>query len=183
MSCAITLSLHIGRISASNKRRFIPRESISMTKRAIKSGMTLLGAALLSACVGVREHRGFVLDDQLAQSVQAGVDNKESVTKTLGRPTFVGQFDANDWYYLSQDTHQFAFRDPRVVDQKLLHIRFDPAGNVVKVATTGKELIAAVDPVGDYTPTLGRQRSFFDELFGNIGSIAQPGLPGANPSK
>jgi outer membrane protein assembly factor BamE (lipoprotein component of BamABCDE complex) len=154
-----------------------------MTKRAVKLATMLLGAALASACVGVNEHRGFVLDDQLAQSVQVGVDNKASVSKTLGRPTFVGQFDPNDWYYLSQDTHQFAFRDPRVTNQKLLHVRFDPAGNVVEVKTTGKELIASVDPVNDYTPTLGRKRSFFDELFGNIGTIAQPGLPGANPGQ
>ena len=154
-----------------------------MTKRAVKLATMLLGAALLSACVGVNEHRGFVLDDQLAQSVQVGVDNKASVTRTLGRPTFVGQFDANDWYYLSQDTHQFAFRDPRVTNQTLLHVRFDPAGNVVQVAKTGKELIASVDPVNDYTPTLGRKRSFFDELFGNIGSIAQRGLPGAKPGQ
>lgn len=154
-----------------------------MTKRAIKFSAMLLGAALLSACVGVRDHRGYILDEQLAQSVQAGVDNKASVAKTLGSPTFVGQFDSNDWYYLSQDTHQFAFRNPRVTEQKLLHVRFDPAGNVVSVATTGKELIASVNPVNDYTPTLGRQRSFFDELFGNIGTISQPGLPGARPGQ
>ena len=154
-----------------------------MTKRVVKLTAMLLGAASLSACVGVNEHRGFVLDEQLAQSVQVGVDNKASETRTLGRPTFVGQFDANDWYYLSQDTHQFAFRDPRVTDQTLLHVRFDPAGNVASVATTGKELIASVDPVGDYTPTLGRKRSFFSELFGNIGTIAQPGLPGNDPNQ
>lgn len=154
-----------------------------MTKRAVKLSAMLLGAASLSACVGVREHRGFVLDEQLAKSVQVGVDNKTSVTKTLGRPTFVGQFDANDWYYLSQDTKQFAFRNPRVTDQKLLHVRFDPAGNVIQTGMTGKELIASVDPVGDYTPTLGRKRSFFSELFGNIGTIAQPGLPGGSPKQ
>jgi outer membrane protein assembly factor BamE (lipoprotein component of BamABCDE complex) len=154
-----------------------------MTKRAVKFSAMLLGAALLSGCVGVREHRGYVLDEQLVQSVQVGVDNKESVTKTLGRPTFVGQFDANDWYYLSQDTHQFAFRDPRVTEQKLLHVRFDAAGNVIQTGMTGKELIASVDPVNDYTRTLGRKRSFFSELFGNIGSIAQPGLPGGNPNQ
>ena len=63
----------------------------------------------------------------------------------------------------------------------MLHVRFDPAGNVAAVDTTGKELVVAVGPTGDKTPTLGRKRSFFDELFGNIGSIAQPGLPGAQP--
>ena len=40
------------------------------------------------------------------------------------------------------------------------------------------EQIAQVDPSGDKTPTLGRKRSFFEELFGNIGTISQPGLPG-----
>jgi outer membrane protein assembly factor BamE (lipoprotein component of BamABCDE complex) len=154
-----------------------------MTKRVVKLAAMLLGAASLSACVGINEHRGFVLDEQLAQSIQVGVDNKASVSKTLGSPTFTGQFDPNDWYYLSRDTHQFAFRDPRVTEQKLLHVRFDAAGNVASISTTGKELIASVDPVGDYTPTLGRKRSFFSELFGNIGTIAQPGLPGSNPSQ
>jgi outer membrane protein assembly factor BamE (lipoprotein component of BamABCDE complex) len=154
-----------------------------MTKRVAKLTAMLLGAASLSACVGIDEHRGFVLDEQLAQSIQVGIDNKASVSKTLGSPTFVGQFDSNDWYYLSQNTHQFAFRDPRVTEQKLLHVRFDAAGNVVQTGMTGKELIASVDPVGDYTPTLGRKRSFFSELFGNIGTIAQPGLPGSNPSQ
>ena len=154
-----------------------------MTKRVVKLAAMLLGAASLSACVGINEHRGFVLDEQLAQSIQVGVDNKASVSKTLGSPTFTGQFDPNDWYYLSRDTHQVAFRDPRVTEQKLLHVRFDAAGNVASISTTGKELIASVDPVGDYTPTLGRKRSFFSELFGNIGTIAQPGLPGSNPSQ
>jgi outer membrane protein assembly factor BamE (lipoprotein component of BamABCDE complex) len=124
-----------------------------------------------------------VIDQTLADGIQVGIDNKDSVAKTLGRPTFTGQFDPNDWYYLSRDTHQFAFRDPRVTEQKLLHVRFDAAGNVASISTTGKELIASVDPVGDYTPTLGRKRSFFSELFGNIGTIAQPGLPGSNPSQ
>ena len=150
-----------------------------MTKHMTTLAAAVMGVTLLSACAGIREHRGFVLDEQLAQSVQAGVDNKESVTKTLGRPTFVGQFDANDWYYLSQDTAQLAFRKPRVVDQKLLRVRFDAAGNVTSVSTTGEELVASIDPSSDKTATLGRKRSFFDELFGNIGTISQPGLPGS----
>ncbi len=36
---------------------------------------------------------------------------------------------------------------------------------------TGKELIAAISPTDRKTPTLGRQRSFFEELFGNIGTV------------
>ena len=148
-----------------------------MAKRGTIAIITL-GLAL-SACAGIRDHRGFVIDQTLADGIQVGVDNKDSVTKTLGRPTFTGQFDPNEWYYVARDTAQFAFRDPRVTEKTVLRVNFDAAGNVVAINKTGKELIASVNPTGDKTPTLGRTRSFFEELFGNIGTISQPGLPGA----
>ena len=150
-----------------------------MASAVFKIAATLVGAALVTGCAGIRHHRGAVLDSELQSAVQVGVDNKASVEKTLGRPTFTGQFDQNDWYYVSQDTGTFAFRDPRVLDQTVMHIRFDQSGNVVAVNKTGEELVASIDPVSAHTPTLGRKRSFFDELFGNIGTISQPGLPGA----
>jgi len=152
-----------------------------MAKRSV-AVMIGLGIAL-SACSGIRDHRGFILDPTLADGIQAGVDNKESVVRTIGRPTFTGQFDANDWYYVSRDTTQLAFRDPKVTKQTVLRVQFDMAGNVTSVQKTGKELIAQVDPSGDKTPTLGRKRSFFEELFGNIGTISQPGLPGSTPQQ
>ena len=92
---------------------------------------------------------------------------------------FTGTFESNDWYYLARDTRTFAFRDPKVMDQNVLHIRFDQAGNVASVNTTDETLIASIQPSKDKTPTLGREKSFFEELFGNIGSIRQPGLPGS----
>src|SRR3954453_2120725 len=137
----------------------------------------MLGAALLAGCanLGVQSHKGAVVDPQLASAIQPGVDNKASVEKTLGRPTFTGQFTPNDWYYVSRDTNTFAFRNPRVTKQTVYRVRFDQAGNVVAIDKTGKDMIAAVDPSNRKTPTLGRQRSFFDELFGNIGSVGAAG--------
>ena len=140
-----------------------------------------MGAALLAGCAGIREHRGQIMDKELASGIQVGVDNKDSVTKTLGRPSFTGQFDQNDWYYLSRDTQTQPLRGPRVTDQMLLHIRFDAAGNVASVGQTGKETIASIRPVKDKTPTLGRQRSFFDEVFGNIGVFNSGALGQTQP--
>ena len=147
---------------------------------AKRYGVVVIGLALaLSACAGSRDHKGFVIDPTLADAIQVGVDNRDSVTRTIGRPTFTSQFDPNEWYYVSRNTATLAFRDPKVTNQTVLRIRFDQAGNVTSVEKTGPELIASVDPSGDKTPTLGRKRSFFEELFGNIGTISQPGLPGA----
>jgi len=148
-----------------------------MVKRSV-AVIVGLGIAL-GACTGLREHKGFVIDPTLAEGIQVGVDNRDSVLKAMGRPTFTGQFDPNDWYYVSRDTTQLAFRDPKVTEQTVLRVQFDQTGNVTNVQKTGKELIAKVDPSGDKTPTLGRDKSFFQELFGNIGTISQPGLPGS----
>ena len=146
----------------------------------LKISAAVFSAALLAGCAGVRAHKGAVVDPQLASAIQPGVDNKASVEKTLGRPSFTSQFSPNEWYYVSRDTNQFAFRNPRVSQQSVYRVRFDPAGNVIGIDKSGKELIAAIDPADRKTPTLGRRRSFFDELFGNIGTV---GAAGPAPSQ
>src|SRR6478672_5885180 len=141
-------------------------------------------AVLLAGCAQFRSHKGVVIDPQLAAGVQPGVDNKDSVEKLLGRPSFTGQFTPNDWYYVSRDVNQLAFRNPRVRKQTVMIVRFDQKGNVASVQRTGRELVMNLDPTGRKTPTLGRKRSFFEELFGNIGTVGAPGLPGAqNPGQ
>ncbi len=148
-------------------------------KLAKSFGVAGLALALLagSACTRIRDHKGYVADETLVASVQPGVDNRDSVAKTLGRPTFVGQFDVNDWYYVSRDTRQLAFNAPRASAQTVLRVRFDAAGNVAAVERSGLEKIASISPEGDKTPTLGRERGFFQELFGNIGAVRAPGTP------
>ena len=139
-------------------------------------------AAMTAGCAGIRDHRGYVLDKELTANIQVGVDNKDSVIKTLGRPSFIGQFNANDWYYLARDTKTSPFRSAKITDQTLLHLRFDAAGNVASVGQTGKETVVAINPVDDKTPTLGRKRSFFDELFGNIGVLNSGALGQQQPT-
>ena len=46
---------------------------------------------------------------------------------------------------------------------------------VVAVDKTGLELVSKISPEGDKTPTLGRERSFFEDIFGNIGTVGAPG--------
>ena len=141
------------------------------------SGVAVMG--LLGACAQVRDHKGYVVDSSLIDTVQPGIDNRDSVTKTLGRASFESEFDGGaSWYYLSRDTRQLAFSIPHPVQQVLLTVRFAPDGNVSSVQKTGLETIRRVSLYGKTTPTLGRTRSFFSELFGNIGTIGGAGQTG-----
>ena len=147
-------------------------------RQSVLLAAALGAAAATGGCTRMQGHQGHLLDETLVASVQPGVDNKESVEGTLGRPTFVGQFDQRDWYYVSRNTKQLAFSQPRASEQTVLHVRFDEAGKVASVERTGLERVASISPAGDKTPTLGRNRSFFEELFGGIGQVGSSGQSG-----
>jgi hypothetical protein len=81
---------------------------------------------------------------------------------------------------VSRNTKQLAFATPSPVEQLVLRVRFDAAGNVAAVDRSGLEKIARINPEGDKTPTLGRDRSFFEDLFGNIGAVGAVGQGGGS---
>lgn len=154
-----------------------------MPPKLSRFGTAALAVAVLvtaSGCARIRDHKGYVVDTTLIDTVQPGIDNKDSVAKTLGRPSFTGQFDrgAENWYYIGRDTRQLAFASPRPVAQTTLAVHFDAAGNVTGVTKSGLEKVVTLRPNGDKTPTLGRDRGFFAELFGNIGRVGGVGGPG-----
>jgi len=132
---------------------------------------------VLAGCSSITNHRGYINDEVLISSVQPGLDNRQSVRGTLGQPTMVSQFGDPVWYYVSSRTEQAPFRQPKIEEHSVLSVRFDEAGNVVSTERTGMEQVARISPDGDETPTLGRERGFLEDLFGNIGTVgtAAPG--------
>ena len=142
--------------------------------------LAVLGTLGLAAagCSSIQNHRGYIMDQSLVAAIQPGLDNQQSVRGTLGQPTMTSQFGDPVWYYVSSQTTQAPFRQPRIFEHSVLAVKFDAAGNVVSADMSGMEQVARIDPEGDETPTLGRNRSFLEDLFGNIGTVGAPGAPG-----
>lgn len=153
---------------------------MSVSKRRMLIGVAAT-SILITGCTRIVGHQGYLIDTQLVATVQPGVDNKQSVQRTLGRPSFVGQFDDDHWYYVARETRQLAFGRPRPIAQTVLHVSFDPADNVAAVRQIGLDQVASINPIDAKTPTLGRKRGFFEDLFGNIGRVGTIG-GGAQPS-
>lgn len=144
-------------------------------------GLGALASAALAVggCSSIHDHRGYMIDQALLESVQPTIDNQQSVERTLGRPTFVSQFGEPIWYYVATDTKTAAFRSPRTEKQTVLRIRFDDRGNVAAVDKAGMERVVRLHPDSKITPTLGRKRTFIEDLFGNIGTVGAGGGGGA----
>jgi len=141
-------------------------------------GLLFLAGVATAACTPLRGHQGYVVDVDLVNSIQPGVDTRQSVEQVLGRPTISQQFGGGDWYYVARDTRNLAFNNPRPVQQSTFRVRFNEGGTVTAIDRTGLEQVASIDPTSKKTPTLGRERGFFQDLFGNIGTVGAAGAPG-----
>lgn len=143
--------------------------------KALLAGVAIAAALGLGGCASIRENRGYIQDAALIGSVQPGVDNRQSVQAALGRPSFTSQFGQQTWYYVSSTTGRAPFGRPSIRSHSVLAVKFDAAGNVIAAENTGMDRVVALAPDGDATPTLGRERSFLEDLFGNIGQVGAPG--------
>ena len=147
-----------------------------MRKVLMGAGLAAIALAV-SGCSSIREQRGFVVDPVLVNAVQPGLDNRRSVEGALGRPTFTSQYGDPTWYYISSTTGRRPFVRPKVSQHSVLAVKFDASGNVVSAERTGIDKVVYLQPEGDSTPTLGRERTFLEDLFGNIGAVGA-GAPG-----
>ena len=144
-------------------------------RKILAGSVLLLAVTATGGCSSIQERRGYLADALLTNNIRAGIDNRRSVEATLGRPTFTSQFGEPTWYYVSGTTGLRPFGRPRIEEQAVMAVRFDTAGNVVAVDRTGLERVVYLSPEGDETPTLGRERGFLEDLFGNIGAVGAAG--------
>ncbi|MEE1876792.1 outer membrane protein assembly factor BamE [Altererythrobacter litoralis] len=142
---------------------------------AFKIGLVAAMGIGLAGCSSIRESRGYVVDAMLVDAVQPGLDNQRSVEMTLGRPSFTSDYGQPTWYYVSSVTARRPFEGTRIASHSVLAVKFDTAGNVVSADRSGIDRVVRLSPDGDKTPTLGRERGFLEDLFGNIGQVGAPG--------
>ena len=142
---------------------------------SVRIGAAVALAMAVAGCASIKDHRGYVMDEALMQSIQPGIDNQQSVEGTLGHPTFASQFGQPTWYYISSTTYQKPFTTPKIKQHAVLAVRFDAGGKVISATHLGMEKVVHIRPNRDATPTLGRSRSFLQDLFGNIGQVGSFG--------
>lgn len=133
---------------------------------------------LVSACAPTLTVQGFVPDEEVLATIEAGTDTKDAVVSKLGSPSTVATFDDDTWIYFNRRTETFAFFEPRVIDQQVVAINFDDTGRVEEIKRYTLEDGRLIDPVTRTTPTHGRELGLLKQLFGNIGRF-NTGSPGA----
>lgn len=134
--------------------------------RTVTFGLAVLAfAASAAACTPMSDSRGNALDPTLVEGIKPGQHNRAQVAQILGTPSSTSTFDQNVWYYISKETAQLAFFDPKIVDQKVIVVTFNDAGVVSKIRELDSEEARSVELVGRVTPTRGQEQSVMGQLF------------------
>lgn len=141
-----------------------------------------MAAALAAAgCSPIVHNHGYTPRAQELDSIQVGVDTRDTVLRKLGRPSTVGAIDSDSWYYISLRSEAYAFFEPEIVEQQVVTISFDETGSVTNVGRYGLEDGRVIDLVTRTTPTSGRELTILQQVFQNIGRFQNQGR-GVNPS-
>ena len=152
---------------------------------AFTVSLALLG---LAACAPTSTYQGFQAIDQTPANIKPGQDTRATVQAKLGSPTASSTFDKNTWFYMSQVSAKTAFYHPKVTKRDVVAITFSPTDDqVASVNTYTLKDGRVIAYNGRETPTRGRENTFLEELFGNIGTVSalpadQNQNPGTHPN-
>jgi len=91
------------------------------------------------------------------------------VVQRLGRPSALGTFDSDTWYYITDRQETVAFYAPETTERTVVSVKFNENGTVNTINKYGLEDGQIIDLVNRTTPTRGKESSILAELFGNIG--------------
>jgi outer membrane protein assembly factor BamE (lipoprotein component of BamABCDE complex) len=141
----------------------------AMTLRLIKLSLILLTCAAVSACSPTVTNHGNFPDRNAVAELKPGISRREDVRESLGSPSTISTFNDNTWYYVSRRTSRFAFYQAKNLRQTVLAIKFDNTGVYRAAKAYSFKDGRIINPNSRTTPTTGREVTFLEQMFGNLG--------------
>lgn len=135
--------------------------------------ITLLAA--LVACSPIQAQRGQLVTDEELADIKVGETAKPEVLALLGTPTNVSAFDADQWYYIGEDTKQSGVYLPKTVTRRVVSLKFDEAGLVKDKSVLGLEDGQEVAMKDGATKVLSKEPNVVQQLIGNVGRFSNDG--------
>ncbi len=121
------------------------------------------------ACTPIEAHHGYIPDEESIERLKPGVHDSSSVSQLFGAPVTIANFKGETWFYMRRHTERFAFFEAEVVAQDVLAVRFDARGIVESIKRYSLDDGKVVEYSEDKTPTRGKELTFVQQVFGNLG--------------
>jgi len=131
--------------------------------------ISLILITLLASCVDQKSLHGNLPNADLVSILNIGKDNKKSISKILGEPTFKGVLGDNSYYYIGAVNSKTAFLKSKLKEQIVLELKFDKSNILRNIYIYDEKETMKVSMSSLETKTLGYRQSFLRQLLGNFG--------------
>ena len=132
----------------------------------------------LTSCINKKLIHGNLPSADLVSIIKLGKDNKESISKILGEPSFKGTLGDNSFYYLGRVNSQIAFLKPDLEQQIILELNFDKKNNLKKIFVYDEKQTINIAMSPKETQLTGYKQSLLRQILGNFG---MPGMKRGGP--
>ena len=140
------------------------------------AAMFVAAAALATSCSPITDTRGNIPLEEVVETIERGKQNQDQIVSLLGSPSTKATFGNQEtWYYIGERTQTVAFFEPKLLERKILVIKFDDGGLVETVASYDASAGKQVKLVDRVTPTKGRELGVIEQIMGNVGRFATKG--------
>ncbi len=127
--------------------------------------------AALGACSATFRNHGYIPEEEALRDVIVGVDTRDTVASSIGRPGVSGILDESGWYYIRSRYRNFAFFAPEEIDRQVLAVSFDQTGVVTNVERFGLERGRVVRLSRRVTTSNTEGIGLLRQAFGNLGNF------------
>ncbi len=140
----------------------------------LRLGLTTGALAFVVACAATFTDHGYTPSESELENVLVGVDNRESVRESIGRPSSTGLLKEGGWYYVSSRVRHYTYNEPEVIDRQMVAITFNKRGiveNIERFTLEDGQVVALSRRV---TETGIKGIGFIRQMLGNLGRVSLP---------
>ena len=149
----------------------VPPQAWVLGFRRTMLGLTMLMVGLTSACAPIYRNHGYIPTDDDLGLIIVGIDSRDSVAATIGRPAASGLLGDEAWYYIQSRYRTMGAAAPVEIDREVVAITFGENGLVANIERFGLEQGRIVPLSRRVTTTNIRGRGVLAQIFGNIGKL------------
>jgi len=128
-----------------------------------------LVATALIGCAATFSNHGYAPTKAELETIVVGVDSRSSVEASIGRPASTGVLTDGGWYYVASRVRNFAYKEPQIIDRRLVAISFNKSGTVTNIERFTLKDGNVVALSRRVTKTDIKGVSFFRQLLKNVG--------------
>ncbi|MEM9308646.1 MAG: outer membrane protein assembly factor BamE [Pseudomonadota bacterium] len=137
----------------------------------------VLVCAAVAGCSPIYRNHGYVPPQEELDQIAVGIDTRASVEETLGSTGATSVLEDDAIYFVRSRVRTFAMLEPEVIEREVVAVSFDSNGIVSNVETFGLERGRPIQLTQRVTDSSVAGKSFFQQLFGNVGAIGPGSIP------